>query len=75
MTCDIKKHHRGFIRFSGYDYLSSGAYYITIYSHNRRYFPDIKLDEFVKMPVHIHGIIMSGLQRVNAGYWYAVSIK
>jgi putative transposase len=44
MKCDppTNHHHRRSIRLSGYDYAQSGAYFMTICTHNRQYlFGDI----------------------------------
>lgn len=37
MTYNPKKHHRRSIRLKGYDYSKTGAYFITIVTHNRLY--------------------------------------
>ena len=65
-------------RLAGYDYRSSGAYFITICTEKRQrvldipimqtavrdkwqqlpqHFPTVRLDEFVVMPYHVHGIL------------------
>lgn len=65
-------------RLAGYDYRSSGAYFITICTEKRQRvldipimraavrnkweqllqrFPTVRLDEFVVMPDHVHGIL------------------
>ena len=83
---DPDKHHRRSIRLKGYDYISAGAYFITICTYKREaLFGDIvagemrlseygrvvsaewlrtpkirqemRMDEFVVMPNHIHGIV------------------
>ncbi len=86
MGYNPKKHHRKSIRLEGYDYSSTGAYFITICVKNREcllgeirnrkmilndfgkiiayhwkniptHFKNAKLDEFVIMPNHFHGIL------------------
>jgi REP element-mobilizing transposase RayT len=89
---DANDHHRRSIRLKGYDYSKSGAYFITICTHDKEYWfgdilaadetgligmvlndagriireewlntekirNEIRLDEFVIMPNHIHGIV------------------
>lgn len=33
--CDPEKHHRHSIRLKGYDYAQTGAYFVTLCTHNR----------------------------------------
>lgn len=95
--CPIRKSKR----LAGWDYSSSGVYFVTICCFNRLpflgnifndkvilseigiiataywseipfHFPHIKLDEFIVMPNHIHGILILdysiiGLNRNNTG--------
>ena len=35
MKCDPDNHHRRSIRLRGYDYAQSGAYFVTVCTHNR----------------------------------------
>jgi putative transposase len=64
MKYNPKIHHRHSIRLRGYDYASSGAYFITICTHDRQHlFGDIVdgkmvIDEFIIMPDHFHGILI-----------------
>jgi len=53
------------IRLKGFDYSSEGIYFVTICIQNRecfygnieKEFENIKLDEYIMMPNHLHGII------------------
>ncbi len=38
MTFDPTKHHRRSIRLKGYDYTSPGWYYVTVCTHDRKFF-------------------------------------
>lgn len=86
MKYDPNKHHRHSTRLKQYDYTASGAYFITLCTHQReclfgeivdgsmqlnplglvveahwqnlsKYHPRLRLDEFVVMPNHMHGIL------------------
>ncbi|XPS82455.1 hypothetical protein Dvar_04730 [Desulfosarcina variabilis str. Montpellier] len=86
MPYDPKIHKRRSIRLPGYDYASTGAYFITICTHQHEclfgiiddghlhlndtgqmaqtcwneipdHFPHVRLDAFVVMPNHVHGIL------------------
>jgi len=51
MKYDPEKHHRRSIRLKGYDYSSAGAYFITIFTHQRRC---------------LFGVIRNGVMELNA---------
>ena len=95
---DPEIHHRRSIRLKEYDYSRSGAYFVTICAHKRKYlfgnivndemalseygkivenvwynltghYQNIKLDKFIVMPNHIHGIIiLMDMDDVGAGF-------
>ena len=95
---DPEIHHRRSIRLKEYDYSRSGAYFVTICAHKRKYlfgnivndemalseygkivenvwynltvhYQNIKLDKFIVMPNHIHGIIiLMNMDDVGAGF-------
>jgi putative transposase len=100
MAYDREKHHRRSIRLKDYDYGQSGAYFVTVVTHDRAClfgdvadgkmqlnnvgqiakaawdelpakFPLVRLDAFIVMPNHVHGIIMVGAQfiapKINEG--------
>ena len=47
---DPRKHHRRSIRLKGWDYASSGLYFVTICTHNRQnIFADPRLRDIVEM--------------------------
>jgi putative transposase len=54
---DSEKHHRRSIRLKGYDYSQSGAYFLTVCTHNR----ELVLGEVVdgRMELNIYGRIVS----------------
>ena len=54
---DPKKHHRRSIRLKGYDYSQSGAYFLTICTHNRE--PVFGKIANAKMELNIYGRIVS----------------
>ncbi|MDQ1327561.1 MAG: REP-associated tyrosine transposase [Candidatus Poribacteria bacterium] len=87
MKYDPDKHHRRSIRLKGYDYSQSGAYFITICTHDKKSLfgkiidgnmvlnefgkivndewikteqirKNVKIDEYMVMPNHLHGIII-----------------
>jgi len=86
MKYDLVKHNRQSYRLKGYDYSSSGNYFVTVMVMDREclfgkirngdvelseigkiadqcwqeipeHFPNVKLDEYIIMPNHVHGII------------------
>ncbi|MEM1043538.1 MAG: transposase [Bacteroidota bacterium] len=87
MPYDPSRHHRRSVRLRGYDYAQPGAYFATVYLHDRQvsllgdvrdgvmrlseagaivesawdhlpsHYSHVRLDVFVVMPNHIHGII------------------
>ncbi len=69
MKYDPEKHHRSSTRLRGYDYSKPGTYFVTICTHEKRaqwiwnaipqYYPCIKLDQYVVMPNHLHGILVN----------------
>jgi putative transposase len=87
MKCDPDKHHRRSIRLKDYDYSQSGAYVVTICTHDKQFLfgqivdgnmilnelgkiihdewvkteqirENVKIDEYIIMPNHLHGIIV-----------------
>jgi len=101
MKYNSEIHHRKSIRLRHYDYSQSGAYFITMCTHNREcllgeiidremvlndageitqhywlevpnHFPNVVLDEYIVMPNHVHGIIVSN---DNVGARHAVPLQ
>lgn len=74
MKYDPDFNHRQSIRLNGYDYSTSGAYFITICTYERehlfgdiarshwqqlsQYHQNVIVDESLVMPNHLHGIIV-----------------
>ena len=87
MPYDPETHHRRSIRYEGFDYSQSGAYFVTVCAWNReclfgqvagtaveltregqiaqeewlktaQHRPHVRLDQYVVMPNHFHGIVI-----------------
>ena len=63
MKYDPEIHHRRSIRLKGYDYLQSGAYFITLCTHNREcLFGEIPVGAGSKPALSIVGLEWAGLE-------------
>jgi REP element-mobilizing transposase RayT len=104
MPYDPKIHKRRSIRLPGYDYASTGAYFITICTHQHEclfgiiddghlhlndtgqmvqtcwneipdHFPHVRLDAFVVMPNHVHGILFISKNVIVGAKNFSLAIK